>query len=177
MGVSGFMKFIDNLSDREGKIFAFLIYPMWGLLVFEVVMRYGLDRPTIWSHELCGFIYGTHLVLGGAYALRYGAHVNVDILYNRFPLRTRAILDLVTWILFYILCAALIWKGGAIAWRSVSVLEHSDTVWGPPIWPIKLVVPLGTTLMALQGVTKTIRDIYTAMGREARKPSEGQMSP
>lgn len=177
MRVSGFMRFIDALNDREGKIFAFLVYPMWALLVFEVVMRYGLNSPTIWSHECCGFIYGTHFVLGGAYALRYGAHVNVEIFYNRFPVRTRAILDLFTWILFYILCAALIWKGGAIAWHSVSVLEHSDTVWGPPIWPIKLIVPLGAALMALQGVVKTIKDIYTVIGRGARKLSEGQVSP
>lgn len=165
--VRAFITFIDNLNDWVGKIFGFLIYPIVFILVYEVVMRYAFDSPTIWAHETSCFLFGAHFILGGAYALRWGAFVNIEVLYERFPLRTRAIVDLFTWILFYMFCGVLLWRSVPWAWASVSVLEYSESVWGPPIWPIKLTVPVAATLVLLQGLTKTIKDFYTAVtGRE-----------
>jgi TRAP-type mannitol/chloroaromatic compound transport system permease small subunit len=47
------------------------------------------------------------------------------------------------------------------------VREVSHSVWEPPIWPIKLCIPLGAFLILLQGLVKTIGDIFTAAtGRE-----------
>jgi len=162
-----FITFIDNLNNWVGKILSLLIYPIVLVLVYEVVMRYVFVRPTTWAHETSCFLYGAHFMLGGAYALRWGAFVNVEVLYNRFPPRKRAIVDLFTWILFYIFCGVLLWKSVPWAWASVRVLEYSQSCWGPPIWPIKLTIPVGAALMLLQGLTKTIKDFYTVVtGRE-----------
>lgn len=165
--VEFFIRFVDNLNDWQGKIFSSFIYAMILILLYEVVMRYVFNKPTIWAHETSCFFYAAHFMLGGAFALRWGSHVNVEVLYNRFPLRTRAIVDLFTWMLFYIFCGVLLWQGVGIAWDSVRVLEYSDSTWGPPIWPVKLTIPLAAALILLQGLTKTIKDAYTAItGRE-----------
>ena len=163
-----FIRFVDNLNHWQGKIVSFFIYPIMLILVYEVVMRYVFASPTIWAHETSCFLYGAHFILGGAYALRWRAFVKIEILYERFPLRTRAIVDLFTWILFYIFCGVLLWKSAPWAWASVRVLEYSQSTWGPPIWPIKLTIPLAAVLILLQGLTKTTKDFYTAItGREA----------
>jgi len=160
--LAGFIRFVDRMNDRLGKIVGFFVYPIMLILVYEVVMRYVFNSPTIWAHETSCMLYGAHFVLGGAYALRHDAFVNVEVLYMRFSKRTRAILDLFTWTMFYLYVGALLWKSIPWAWESLSVLEYSESPWGPPIWPVKLTIPIGSFLMLLQGMTKTIRDAFLA---------------
>ena len=158
---------IDDLNDWQGKILSFCIYPMVLILVYEVFMRYVLNKPTVWAHELSEFFYGAHFIFGGAYALRWRAHVNVEIIYLRFSLRIRAIMDLFTWTLFYLFVGLLMREGMRAAWTAVERMEYSQTVWGPPIWPIKVIIPIAAAMLLLQGFTKTIKDFHTAItGRE-----------
>jgi len=158
-----FVRVVQNLSDWTGKIVSVLIFPMIFILVWEVLLRYVFNSPTIWAHETSEFFYGAYFLLGGAYVLYWGSHVNVGIVYDRFPLRLRAIVDLLTWMFFYFFCGVLAWRGGEVAWLAVVRMEYSHTPWGPPVWPIKLTIPLAAGLILLQGLTKTINDLYTAI--------------
>lgn len=159
--------FVDNLNDALGTIIGVLVLPMTLILVWEVTLRYGFNSPTRWAHETSEFLYAAHFLLAGAYCLRRGSHVNVGILYNRFPSRVRAIVDLVTWLFFYLFLGVLLWKGLVAGWASVAVMEVTQSAWGPPYWPIKLTIPLAAVLMLLQGLRKTIGNIFLAItGRE-----------
>lgn len=157
-----YIRFVENMSDLIGNIVGFLIYPIMLVLVFEVTMRYVFNSPTIWAHETSCMLYGTHFVLGGAYALRHGAFVNVEVLYMRFSKRKKAIIDLITWTMFYVFVGVLLWKGIPWAWESVSIREFSDSTWGPFVWPVKLTIPIAAFFMFLQGTTKTIKDVVMA---------------
>lgn len=155
------------MNDWVGRIVGFLVYPIMLVLVFEVMMRYVFDSPTIWAHETSCMLFGAHFVIGGAYALRWKAFVNVEVFYQFFRTRARAIVDLCTWTMFYAFVGTLLWQGIPWAWDSLSVLEYSNSTWGPPLWPVKLTIPLAAALVLLQGTTKTIRDLYAAVtGRE-----------
>ena len=155
------------MNDRMGKIISFLIYPIMLVLVYEVGMRYLFTKPTIWAHETSCMLYGAHFMLGGAYALRHGAFVNVGVFYDRFSKRTKAIIDLITWTMFYIFVGVLLWESVPWALTSLSLHEYSESTWGPPIWPVKLTIPFGSFFMLLQGMTKTIKDAYLVVtGRE-----------
>ncbi|MFO7599053.1 MAG: TRAP transporter small permease subunit [Candidatus Desulfacyla sp.] len=150
-----------------GKIVSFLVYPVMLVLVCEVVMRYAFNKPTIWAHETSCMLYGAHFVLGGAYALRHDAFVNVEVFYMRFSKRTQAIIDLITWTMFYAFVGVLLWKSLPWALKSLSVFEFSDSTWGPAVWPVKWTIPLAAFFMLLQGMTKTIKDAFLALtGRE-----------
>jgi TRAP-type mannitol/chloroaromatic compound transport system permease small subunit len=130
-------------------------------------MRYIFNHPTIWAHELSAFLYAVVFLLGGSYALRWNSHISVEILYMRLKPRTRAVLDLFTWVLFYLFVGLLFWEGAQFAFKSVRRMELAGSVWDPPIWPIKLCIPIGALLMLLQGSVKTIKDIHLAFtGRE-----------
>lgn len=167
--LTGFIKSVDALNDWVGRAVSFLIYPIMLVLVYEVVMRYVFDSPTIWAHETSCMLYGAHFVLGGAYALQHHAFVNVEVFYMRFSKRTRAIVDLFSWSMFYIFVGVLLWKSIPWAWESLSLREFSDSTWGPYVWPAKLTIPIAAFLMLLQGMTKTIKDAFLAFtGRELR---------
>ena len=155
------------MNDWVGKITSMLVFPMIGVLVWEVIMRYVFNQPTIWAHELSAMLYAIFFLLGGAYTLRWKAHINVDIVYLRFPPRIRAILDLMTWMFFYYFCTVMLWLGAKFAWSSILKMERASTVWEPYIWPIKICIPLGALLVLLQGITKTISDVFMAFkGRD-----------
>ena len=163
----GFVRCVDAAIDFIGKTASFLIYPTMLVLVYEVVMRYYFTRPTIWAHETSCMLYGAHFIIGGAYALQRGAFVNVEVLYIRLSKRGRAVLDLITWTMFYVFVGTLLWKSIPWAWESFSVREFSDSTWGPYVWPIKMTIPFASLLMLLQGMTKTIKDAYLAVtGRD-----------
>ncbi len=165
--LTGFIQFVDTMNEWIAKIASFFIYPMMLVLVYEVVMRYYFTRPTIWAHETSCMLYGAHFILGGAYALQKGAFVNVEVVYARFSKRTKAIIDLFTWSMFYIFVGVLLWKSAPWAWESFKINEFSDSTWGPYVWPIKLTVPFAAVTMLLQGMTKTLKDGYLALtGRE-----------
>lgn len=159
--MSRVLHFIDLLSEWIGKASAFLVLALSFVIGYEVVARYLFNRPTIWAHELSAMVFGAYIVLGGAYLLSAGRHVNMDLIYGIFSPRKRALIDIITFWFFAIFCVALVWKGGDTAWHSISIREQARTTWSPPLYPIRLVLPIGAFLLLLQGVAKFIRDAIT----------------
>ena len=166
--IKSFAKFINKLSDWIGRLVCVLILPMIAILLYEVIMRYVFDRPTIWAHETSGMLYTVYFLLGGAYTLRWGGHIQIEFLYIRFSPRTRAIVDCFTWTFFYLFCGVILWKGIPFTWDSISVLETSSTPFAPPIWPIKIFIPVSAVLFLLQGIVRSLEMFITAFtGQEA----------
>jgi TRAP-type mannitol/chloroaromatic compound transport system permease small subunit len=158
-----FEKAVSKLNDWVGRIVSFAILPITMVIVYEVVMRYAFNRPTLWAHELSCFFFGAYFILAGGYVLRLDAHIRVGVFYDHLPRRVKAVVDLFTWVLFYVFCGVVLWKGVIMASFSVSVREYMPTPWGAPVWPLRLTVPAGALLLLLQGVTKTISDFFTAI--------------
>jgi TRAP-type mannitol/chloroaromatic compound transport system permease small subunit len=158
-----FLQTIDRISEQSGKAVSFLVIFLVFVILYEIFVRYLFNSPTIWAHEIAQMIYGAYVILLGAYVLQRRGHVNVDILYNRFRPRTRAIIDLFTWLLFFYFCGLLLLKGGEMAWDSLLVRETEPTSFAPPVYPIKMMIPLGALLILLQGLAKFIRDLTLAI--------------
>ena len=157
------LNIIDNVSEWTGRAVSLLIPLIVIAMSYEVVARYAFNAPTIWSYEISYFLAGTAMIIGGAYALRHAAHVNVDIFYARFFSRGKAIMDVVSSVLFFAFIGVLVWKGAGFALKSLRFLEHSDSLWSPPLYPFKVALFIGACLMLLQGLAKFIRDLTTAV--------------
>ena len=154
------ISFIDRFNDRIGRVFSVIVVPIIFILIYEVFMRYIFKRPTIWAHELSGNLYAVFFLIGGLYCLRWDNHVKADIFYINLSKKNKAIVDLCTYILFYMFIFTIFWLGLQNAYTAVGNWEYSSTSWGPPVWPIKLFIPFIAFLMLLQGLSKTIKDIY-----------------
>lgn len=141
------------------------------LIVADILMRF-MKIPIQWVFEMTQLLSATMALLGGGYALLRGGHVKIDLIYKRFPVRTRAILDIFTSILFYTLCLVLIWQGSIVAFESFVTKATTGAQLNPPMWIPQLLVPLGGLLIGLQGVVVLSRNIRIAVtGRdEGRKP-------
>lgn len=153
------LKFIDALSEWTGKAVSFFIILLALLVGFEVIARYVFQSPTIWASELSIMIFGTSIIIGGAFTLLENGHVNMDIIHTRLPIRIRALVDIITSILAFAFAIVLLWKGGASAMKSIKAWEHASTLWAPPLYPFRLMLPLGALLLLLQLGAKFIRDV------------------
>ena len=168
------IKMIDAINDGVGRFLSYFLFLFFGLLLMEVFLRYFFNSPTVWANELSQMLFGAYAVLGGGYILLTGGHVNVDIIYSRLGKKKRALLDIISSVLFFLFCGMLLVYGGSLAWDSLSRFEHSQSAWNPPLYPIKLAIPLSAVLLILQGIAKLIRDILILLGKDSPQTLEQQ---
>jgi TRAP-type mannitol/chloroaromatic compound transport system permease small subunit len=131
--------------------------------IFDVIMRYFLRAPTIWAYELTGLLFGPFWLLGGAYVLKEKAHVSFDLFYRRLSFRGQAIMDLVTYTLFFYYCTLILTFGWDHFMLAFTKNQHTSSLWGPPLAPFWLAIPVGAGLILLAGVAKYLRDLYMAI--------------
>ena len=133
---------------------------------YEVIARFVFNSPTNWLHESMFLMYGMQYMLAGAYAYQLDQHVRVDVFYTKFSPRGKAIADIITSVFFFIFVGTLLMTSYRFAADSVGNDEHSFTEWGVQYWPVKLTMPIGASLLLLQGVAKLFKDIvFVARGR------------
>lgn len=150
---------IDALSTWTGKVFSYLLIPLTVCVVFEVVTRY-LGSPTIWTFETSNFFYGAHFMLVAAYGLLMKSHVSIDLISTKFSAKTQAIVSLFCYATMYLpFIAIFTYFGFAYAYNSWGMLENSWSSWGPPLYPIKTVIPVTAVLLLLQGFSEVIKTI------------------
>lgn len=154
-----FTRIIDWISEHSGVFVAFWTVNAVVAYFYEVVMRYLFNQPTIWVHEASFLLFGMQYLLAGAFAYREDAHVRVDVIYNYFSTRTKAVIDVVTSIFFFIFTVALLWSGWIFMVDAVAVLEVSFTEWAIQYWPVKATIFLGAVLIVMQGVSKLAADV------------------
>lgn len=159
-------RFITRLNSLLGVwILSYLVVAMLVLLLFEITSRYAFSAPTVWASELTQLLFGAYIILSGGFLLVRNGHINVDILYNRFAVRKKALLNIVTSFLFFAFMAVMLKEGWAMAEDSFSMRETSYSAWNPAIWPLKLAIPLGIMLLLLQGIVRLMGDVCVLLGR------------
>jgi TRAP-type mannitol/chloroaromatic compound transport system permease small subunit len=154
-----FLKLVDTINDLVGRWISLLTLPLIAIILYEVIMRYILRQSQDWVPETSQFLFGSLFVLGGGYVLLNGGHVRLDLLYDRLSPRLKAMFDVATFIFLLLFCGVLFWKGALMGWDSLRIMERSQSSWGPILFPIKFIIPIGTGLLILQGIVKFIRDI------------------
>jgi len=163
--VKKLVRFLDSINEWTGKIFCWLVVPLVLLTVMEVILRRFLGSPTIWSFEVLKQIYALHFMIVAGFGLRYGSHVSVDIFSMMLSNRARAILDLISYLVFFFpFCIVCIWQGYSFAATSWAMKETSWSVFAPPLYPVKTVIVVTFILLAIQGISECIKRVYIIKG-------------
>jgi TRAP-type mannitol/chloroaromatic compound transport system permease small subunit len=149
---------IDALNERIGRAVMWLVLVAVLVSSANALFRYGLNMSSNAWLEVQWYLFAAIFLLGAGYTLKHNGHVRIDILYGRFSARTRARIDLAGGLLFLLPTAIIIaWLGWAGFAESYSIGEMSPDAGGLSRWPIKLLIPVGFALLALQGVSESIK--------------------
>lgn len=158
-------QWIDAINNVVGKQASYLGIVLALIVLYGVFMRYVLNKPTLWALELTTFIYGAHFMLGAGHAHLIGEHVHIEVVEQRFPERLRALLRVITfWALFLPFVGSMFLRSIFYARKSWSLWERAWTAWGPPLYPIKTVIPVAFLLLLLQGFSNFLKDVEYLKG-------------
>jgi TRAP-type mannitol/chloroaromatic compound transport system permease small subunit len=155
------ISYSERISEWTGKIFCWPVVILNILVVIEVILRRVFNHPTLCGFEVTNQIYGFHFMITAAYGLLHNCHVNIDIFHNKFPPRVKALIDVISYLIFFFpFVSIVIYEGTKMALRSWAQLENSWSVCASPIYPIKTVIPIAFILLLIQGLSIFLGRFY-----------------
>lgn len=181
-----YVRVVDAINYRIGRIIMYGIFAMMAILLWSTISKMG-EAPSLWTLEGAQFAMIAYFFLGGPYAIQMGSHVRMDLFYETWSLRRKAVFDAVTVLCLITYLAVLLWgavgstayslgyfgsdpfsflAGLATGSEEVGTLERSRTIFRPYLWPIKTVMCIGIVLMLLQAVAELCRDVLRLSGEE-----------
>ena len=157
--IGRFIYGIDQLSKTVGHAFAWCIIILTLGTSYEVFVRYALNNPTSWAFDFSYIMYGALFFMAGAYALSRNGHVRGDFIYRMWPPRVQGMVELALYILFFFPgVLALVYAGWLYGYDAFKIREVSvNSPVGIPVWQLKILIPFGAALLALQGVAELLR--------------------
>ena len=168
---------IDAAQDALGRGLA------WGMLLMvlvvfgDVLMRYVFKRTYVWTQELEWYLFAITYLMAGGYVMLWDEHVRVDIMYSRLSPRKRAWVDLILlFVFFFPSVLMVIYTTWPFFRNSLSVWEGSPDPGGIPArWALKSVIIIAFVVMAIQGFSQAVKNLYWAMGWEEPEHREKEI--
>lgn len=149
---------IDWMNDRLGVVANWLVLAAALISAGNAMSRYAFDLSSNAWLEVQWYLFAAMVMLGASYTLKANEHVRVDIFYSLLSERGKEWLDLVGTALFLVpTMLALAYYSWPFFMQSFMTREISSNAGGLIRYPIKIILPLGFTLLALQGVSEMIK--------------------
>ena len=155
-------RLIDGLTYLSGWIAALCLVGAALVVTEAVIVRKILGISTIWQIEASVFMLIFTVFAGAPFVQKNEHHLNVDLVIIHLSPKTRQITLIIVSIMSCLLAGILAWYAWPMWWEAVINNEHSESLWGPPLWIPYLFLPLGMTLLFLQYIVY-IRDKIMAL--------------
>jgi len=156
---------IDRINEVIGRAVAWLIFVAVVISAGNAVVRKVLNTSSNSWLELQWYLFGAAFLLAAAYTLKQNEHVRIDIVYGLWSRRVQHWIDLLGHILFLMPFVVLMivyflpWVS-----RSIHSGEVSTNAGGLIIWPAKLLLLVGFTMLGAQGLSEIIKKIAVMAG-------------
>lgn len=160
-----YVRLVDRLNRRVGRIIMYLIFVMMGVLLFSSISRTVFGTSHIWIVEMSQFLMTGYYLLGGGYSMQLNSHVRMDLLYSRWSPRGKAIADAITICMLIFYLVFLLVGGISSTQYALEYGQKNYSAWAPPLAPIKIIMCIGITMMLLQAIATFFRDLATARGK------------
>ena len=151
---------IDWLNQKLGNVCNFLVLAACVVSAGNAIIRYAFGYSSNSWLEMQWYMFAIFVMFGASYTFKRNEHVRVEILYLMLSERGQLWLDLIGTLCFLIpSCLLLSYLSWPFFYQSYAVGEISSNAGGLIRWPIKIVIPVGFVLLALQGVSEVIKRI------------------
>ena len=151
---------IESVIDLFGKVASWLTLSIVLLIVVNVILRYSMSLGSVWAQELEWHLLAAMILFGISFSLLRGDNVRVDLFYANYTPQKKYIVDLVSAILTIIIAVFFVKLSINYVGQSFSIGEKSPDPGGIPMrWLVKSLIPIGFSLLALQGFAEMLRVI------------------
>jgi TRAP-type mannitol/chloroaromatic compound transport system permease small subunit len=151
---------IDRINGWWGRIAVWAMFISCMVSAGNATVRYLFSLSSNAWLEVQWYLFAVCVLMGAAAVLTVNEHVRVDVMYSRYPPRSKAWVDLLGIVFFLmpamVLIAWMSWPWFLDSWR---LMERSSNEGGLIRWPVKILLPLGFFFLSLQGVSEIIKRI------------------
>ena len=164
-GLLALSRLIDALNEFIGKWVGWLILAAILVSAVNAVIRKTFNMSSNAWLELQWYLFGAAFLLAAAYTLKQNEHIRIDIVYGAFSRRVQHWIDLLGH-LFFLMPFVLLMVYYFVPYVSLSFRtgEMSTNAGGLILWPAKLMLLIGFSLLAIQGVSEIIKKIAVMRG-------------
>ena len=156
---------IDALTERIGRAVTWLVLAAVLISAANAIVRKAFNMSSNAFLEIQWYLFSAVFLLCAAWTLQRNEHVRIDVIAGRLSRRAQLWIDILGTLFFLFPMAGLIlWL--SIPWflQSFNNGEHSPSAGGLILWPAKLLVPVGFTLLLLQGCSELVKRIAVLRG-------------
>lgn len=161
----GLSRGIDRLNLFMGRLAAVLVLAAALISAGNATVRYLFSNSSNAWLEIQSYLFAGIVLLGAAETLRRNEHVRVDLIYSNLSSRARLWIDIFGIVLFLLpFMAVMVYLSWPIAWRSFQNGEVSSSAGGLSLWPLRMLLPFGFSLLILQGLSELVKRIAALSG-------------
>jgi TRAP-type mannitol/chloroaromatic compound transport system permease small subunit len=151
---------IDRVNEWIGRWVSWLGLAAVLICAFAASARYGLNIGSNAWLEIQWYLNSAVFLLVAAYALKRNDHVRIDAIAGRLPPRFLAWIDILGGVFALLPAMILIaWYSWPSLANSFHINEYSSDPGGLIRWPVRLLIPVAFSLLALQGVSEIIKRV------------------
>lgn len=168
-------KIVNGMSFITGGIAALAIVAAAIIITEGVVVRKLFGVSTIWQIEASVYLLMYACFVGAALAQMHDHHLNVDLVIIHLNPRTKEMTLIIVSILSCIICGVIAWYAWPMWHEAFLRNDHSESLWGPPLWIPYFFLPFGMSLLFLQyivHITNKIKLLNRKAFSEEVTPSE-----
>lgn len=156
---------IDWINEKFGKFANAMVVLACIVSAANAMIRYAFNISSNAWLEVQWYMFATVVMLGASYTFKRNEHVRVDIFFLQAGERGQHWIDIFG-IIFFLLPACLLftWLSWPFFMHSYLENEYSNNAGGLLRWPVKLLIPLGFTLLAAQGISELIKRFAALQG-------------
>lgn len=159
-------RFFNKFADIIGLITATAMVLMIINVFYDVIMRYFFKSGSIAMQEMEWHLFSVIILLGISYTLKEDGHVRVDLIYDRWPAKKKAIINMFGAIVFILPIAILVGLSSIDnAVEAYNSMEQSGDPGGLPYrWIVKALIPLSFLFLIITTVGFFIKNLNVYKG-------------
>ena len=156
---------IDWLNEKCGRLFMLLVLAAVLISAGNAVVRKLFHTSSNAFLEIQWYLFGAIFLLCAGYTLRKNEHVRIDVIIGKLSQRAHAWIDIGGGALFLLpFCLLIVYHSWPQFMKAWIIHEMSSDAGGLIRWPVLLLIPVGFTLLGLQGVSEIIKNIAFLRG-------------
>lgn len=156
---------IDGLNRWIGRWVIWLVLASTVISGVNAIVRKVFNTSSNAFLEVQWYLFAASFMLAAGYTLLNNEHVRIDVVVGRFSKRTQMWVDVFGFVVFLMpLCIAALYYGVPWFLQAFHSGEVSSNAGGLIRWPVYLMLPLGFTLLLLQGVSELIKRLAFLQG-------------
>jgi TRAP-type mannitol/chloroaromatic compound transport system permease small subunit len=164
-GLLKFSNAVDWLNAQVGKWVIWLILASTVISAVNAVVRKAFNMSSNAYLEVQWYLFAAAFLLAAGYTLLHGEHVKIDVISSRFEKRKQIWIDVFGFVFFLLpVCVVILYYGIPFFLQGYRSGEYSSNAGGLIRWPVYILIPIGFTLLLLQGLSELIKRLAFLKG-------------